>query len=81
MWQTHILLFSNKLMQEERSGRHSVPIGSGNYPITDSNPNMSLVSAQIVHQDWMGLMRLTETARSPICCVIPADHTDYVTKC
>ena len=49
--------------------------------MTDSNPNISLVSTQTVHVDWMGLMRLTASARSPICCVTPANHTDFIAEC
>lgn len=75
------VLRSNKLMQQDRSGRHSVSNGSGDNPMTDSKLNTSLVLTQTVYQNWMGLMRLTASARSPMCCVTPANHTDYDTKC
>ena len=75
------VLRSNKLMQQDRSGRHSVPNGSEDNPVTDSTPNMSLRSTKMVHQDWMVIVRLTARIRSTICFVTLAINTDCVTEC
>ena len=49
--------------------------------MTVSKLNTSLILPQSDHQNWMGFTRLRASARSPMCCVTPANHTVYDIKC
>ena len=49
--------------------------------MTDSNLNMAMVSTATDHQDRMVFMRLAANARSTMCFVTTAYHTESITKC
>ena len=70
-----------KLMQQDRSGRHLVSNGWEDHLMTDSNLNMAMVSTATDHQDRMVFMRLAANARSTMCFVTTAYHTENITKC